>query len=108
MSFGGVIQGNLIGTDITGARAIPGSEGAGIGISLSGSSPVGGTDPNAANVIAGMDVGIGVGTSMATIQGNFIGVDAAQAGRSPAARAASNPPALRAARSAAAERARAT
>ena len=41
---------------------------------------IGGTDPNAPNVIAGMDIGIGLGTAMATIQGNFIGVDAAQAG----------------------------
>ncbi len=82
MSYGGVIQGNLIGTDITGARAMPGTSGAGIGISLSGSSPitVGGADPNAANVVAGMDVGVGIGTAMATVQGNFIGVDAAQAG----------------------------
>ena len=40
----------------------------------------GGTDPNAPNVIAGMDIGIGLGTAMATIHGNFIGVDAAQAG----------------------------
>ncbi len=82
MSYGGVIQGNLVGTDITGARSMPGTAGAGIGISLSGASPitVGGADPNAANVIAGMDVGVGIGTAVATVQGNFIGVDAAQAG----------------------------
>ena len=83
MTYGGVIQGNLIGTDITGARAMPGTADAGFGISTSGNSPItiGGTDPNAPNVIAGMDVGISAGTSMATtVQGNFVGVDAAQAG----------------------------
>ncbi|MEX1245329.1 MAG: S-layer homology domain-containing protein [Thermoanaerobaculia bacterium] len=84
MSYGGVIQGNLIGTDITGARKmpVPVTAFSDIGISLSGASPitVGGTDPNAGNVIAGMDIGIGLGTAVATIQGNFIGVDAAQAG----------------------------
>ncbi len=84
ISFGGVIQGNLIGTDITGARKmpVPVTAFSDIGISLSGASPitVGGTDPNAPNVIAGMDIGIGLGTTMATIHGNFIGVDAAQAG----------------------------
>ena len=84
LNFGGVIQGNLIGTDITGARKlpVPPALGSDIGISVSGASPItiGGTDPNAGNVIAGMDIGIGLGTEMATIQGNYIGVDAAQAG----------------------------
>ena len=83
MTSGGVVQGNLIGTDITGARRMPGTEGAGMGILAAQSSPItiGGTDPNAANVVAGMDVGISVSTSVATtVQGNFVGVDAAQAG----------------------------
>ena len=70
---------------------MPGTAGAGIGISLLGrlSHHGRGTDPNASNVIAGMDIGIGLGTAMATVQGNFIGVDAAQAESSPAARTAS-------------------
>jgi hypothetical protein len=83
MTYGGVIQGNLVGTDISGTRGMPGTAAAGFGISASGNSPItiGGTDPNAPNVIAGMDVGISVSTSMATtVQGNFVGVDAAQAG----------------------------
>jgi hypothetical protein len=81
-----VIQGNLIGTDITGATialGMPGSTSA-RGIQLSSLSPVvGGVDPNAANVIAGgYDISIRVinsagQSSNALIQGNYIGVDAA-------------------------------
>ncbi len=83
MGSGGVIQGNLIGTDITGARGMPGTAGAGAGIQASGSDliTIGGAAPNAPNVVAGMDTGISLVTpSLATVRGNFIGVDAAQAG----------------------------
>jgi hypothetical protein len=80
-----VIQGNLIGTDITGAAVAMGMPGGtnARGIQLSSPSPVvGGTDPNAANVIAGgYDASIKVVSSAssanAIIQGNYIGVDAA-------------------------------
>ena len=76
------MQGNLIGTDLGGARRIAGVDGVGFGISVSASAAVliGGTDPNAPNVIAGLDIGISLNSATATIQGNFIGVDAAQAG----------------------------
>ena len=80
-SSSGVVQGNLIGTDLGGARGIAGG-GAGVGIAMysSGAVLIGGTDPNAPNVIAGLDIGISINSATATIQGNFIGVDAAQAG----------------------------
>jgi hypothetical protein len=76
----GVIQGNLIGTDITGAKLlVPVAVGSrGIGLGSSGAVTVGGSDPNAANVIAGFDQGINLGSATATIQGNSIGVDAAR------------------------------
>ena len=79
----GVVQGNLIGTDIGGIRQMPGTTtGNAAGISVSQNHPVtiGGSDPNAPNVIAGMETGIYLGSSAATVRGNFIGVDAAQAG----------------------------
>jgi hypothetical protein len=47
---GNLIQGNYIGTDISGANAM-GNTGSGVEIS-SGQNTVGGTDPNAKNVIA--------------------------------------------------------
>ena len=52
------------------------------GINVGGTGPVtiGGTDPNAPNVVAGMETGIFVSNPQAIIRGNFIGVDAAEAG----------------------------
>jgi len=72
------IQGNLIGTDITGSVAVPNSA----GISLSGgtnNNQIGGTTPSARNVISG-NTGNGVQLSGSTvtanlIEGNFIGTD---------------------------------
>jgi hypothetical protein len=67
------VQGNYIGTDVTGTRAVPNYYGAGV----SGSSNViGGTDPGAGNLISGND-GTGVVISVTgRVQGNFIGTDA--------------------------------
>lgn len=83
MSASGLIQGNFIGTDVTGTYAIP--NGGGIYIS-SGGVQVGGIAPGARNVISGnWDRGISMGQgSSATdvhapidtqIQGNYIGTD---------------------------------
>jgi hypothetical protein len=78
---GNVIQGNFIGTDATGAIALPNGNG-GIYISANGDL-VGGTTDRAANVISG-NGGNGVaifGSYGSTgqkilVQGNFIGTDA--------------------------------
>jgi hypothetical protein len=72
-----VIQGNLIGTDITGTQAIPNFSG---GVTFTGENIlVGGASPAARNVISG-NGGQGIvaddfGTIVSKIQGNFIGVD---------------------------------
>ena len=78
----GVAQGNLVGTDIGGLRRMPGMPLDYAGIDVGGTGPVtiGGTDPNAPNVVAGMETGIFVSNPQAIIRGNFIGVDAAEAG----------------------------
>ncbi len=82
--FGGsnnVIQGNLIGTDVTGSKGFGNSTplGGGDDISLQSASGtlIGGSVPGAGNVIAASD-GAGIGIVNApdtTIQGNLIGTD---------------------------------
>ena len=76
-SNGTMIQGNLIGTDVTGRLAIPNS---GSGISGSGSGGlIGGTTPSARNIISGNSGGISISSDgtmpLTRIQGNYIGVD---------------------------------
>jgi hypothetical protein len=67
-----IIQGNRIGTDITGTAAL----GNGIGVYLtSGQGTIGGTAANAGNLISGNGVGIYDAQTFATIQGNLIGTD---------------------------------
>ncbi len=76
------IQGNLIGTDVSGSRALPNT---GYGIAVSGdgnpgSILIGGTAPNAGNLISGNGTaGIGItaaGIHSLDIQGNKIGTNA--------------------------------
>ena len=72
-----VIQGNLIGTDVTGNSAIPNGE----GISLTGTTGflIGGSNPGEGNVISG-NAGNGIHVSVGngcTIQGNKIGTNSA-------------------------------
>jgi parallel beta-helix repeat protein len=76
---GNTIQGNLIGTDITGLLALPN----GYGVLANGDGQIiGGTDPGAGNLISG---NVSTGIAMAgqpsptsiLIQGNWIGTDVA-------------------------------
>src|SRR6185369_5293296 len=70
---GTVIQGNLIGTDVTGVNKIPNN----IGISASGSNIlVGGVTAGARNIISGNNGdGVGIRGAGSKLQGNYIGTD---------------------------------
>lgn len=76
-SLGTIIQGNLIGTDVTGTIRVPNATS---GIFLDAlNSVVGGNTPAARNVISGNNVGISASpfneSSFPKIQGNYIGTD---------------------------------
>ena len=71
---GSKLQGNYIGTDITGTLAVEN----GAGVIAGGNALIGGTVPEARNVITGsFFVNVVVGFNLAaTIRGNYIGTDA--------------------------------
>ena len=74
---GTVIDGNFIGTDVTGTTAIPNWDG--IILSDAGGVTIGGPDPSQRNLISGNDQsGIAVfgNSDEVSIEGNFIGTDA--------------------------------
>ena len=69
----GLVAGNLIGTDITGRLDLNTSSGPGINMNGGSNTVIGGTSPDARNVING---GIVVGSATGNfIQGDFIGTD---------------------------------
>lgn len=73
------VQGNLIGTDATGAAAIR-NDFSGVLIEGSANNTVGGTAPGAGNVISGNIIGVEIREPQAInnkVQGNLIGTDAA-------------------------------
>jgi hypothetical protein len=77
---GNLIQGNYIGVNAAGTAAVPaGGSKYAIELNGSGSGTVGGSAPGAGNVIVASDIGILVdgGSTNTTIQGNFIGTNAA-------------------------------
>lgn len=71
-----MIQGNFVGTDASGAAAIP--NGIGVRIFASSGSQIGGTAPGEGNVLSGNTfAGVGLfGSSFTSIEGNRIGTDA--------------------------------
>ena len=81
---GNLVQGNYVGTDVTGMIAI-GNSLDGVVICCNGASgnTVGGTAPGAGNLIsgnAGSGIGIYDNTTANVVQGNLIGIDATGAG----------------------------
>jgi hypothetical protein len=75
------IQGNFIGTDITGTRAI-GNSSSGIEV-ITPRNLIGGVNAAARNVISGNSTGIRLRDGLQTIQGNFIGTNASGASALP-------------------------
>ncbi len=85
---GVTVQGNYIGTDVTGTRAIASGGDSATGISVEDSNHlIGGTTPGAGNVISGNLEGIRLagagGPQPNTIQGNLIGLNALGTGPLP-------------------------
>jgi hypothetical protein len=73
-SSGHVIQGNMIGTDVTGTKALPNDTGLCL-CAVSGNT-VGGTAPGAGNLVSGnKDFGISVTGAFNLVQGNSVGTD---------------------------------
>ena len=71
------VQGNLIGTDVTGTKALGNGSGGVLAISpnlTAGNVIVGGPEAGAGNVISG-NGGFGVRSRNGVVQGNFIGTD---------------------------------
>ena len=77
---GGIVEGNYIGTDVTGTVALGNGRGVGLGMGGTDDSAtqitVGGTAAAARNVISGNGLGVLVTGGSHVIQGNFIGTDA--------------------------------
>src|SRR6185436_8055947 len=74
---GGKVQGNYIGTDITGTQALGNN---GSGVTAGDGAIIGGTVPEARNIISANFIGnvaLGLNNSgtAATVQGNYIGTD---------------------------------
>jgi parallel beta-helix repeat protein len=67
-----VVEGNYIGTDVTGTIAV----GHGVGVAINGDSNiVGGSTPDARNLISGNDEGLGIEGDFNAVLGNYVGTD---------------------------------
>src|SRR5262245_33257507 len=74
---GSVVQGNFIGTDVTGENPVIGTAGAVGIISFASGVMIGGSTPAARNVVSGNPVlGIEVAGTNTTVQGNYVGTNA--------------------------------
>jgi len=77
-AIGNLVQGNLIGTDVTGTADL-GNSWEGVHISIAPGNTIGGTATAAGNVISGNNMaGVRIGGTGATgnlVQGNYIGTD---------------------------------
>ena len=72
-----VVQGNLIGTDVTGARALGNQTGISFNVRLATWNTIGGTAAGAGNVVSGnRGDGIVVGGSRTDVHGNRVGTSA--------------------------------
>jgi hypothetical protein len=70
---GNVVLGDLIGTDLTGTKALGNAGGVGI---FSGGNTLGGTTTASRNIISGSSLyGVFIGASGSTVQGNYIGLN---------------------------------
>ena len=72
-AIGTQIQGNYLGTDLTGTVVI--GNGAGVNVSQAINTLIGGTTPGGRNLISGNFFGISLLGPNTTIQGNYIGTD---------------------------------
>jgi titin len=73
-----VVQGNYIGTDVSGTVAVPNSWGV---VASSPNDTVGGTANGARNIISGnINAGVWLGASNVAVQGNYIGTNTSGAG----------------------------
>jgi CSLREA domain-containing protein len=86
-SSGTIIQGNVIGTDVTGSADLGGG-GSGVALFHAVNTLIGGAAPGAGNLISGQADGVAGGSSGVsggsvddtTVQGNLIGTDASKTG----------------------------
>lgn len=75
-AVGNIVQGNLIGTDISGQTAIPNASGISVTFGAS-NTVIGGSTPGERNIVSGNN-GVGIVNDNAQntlIQGNFVGTD---------------------------------
>jgi titin len=74
-STGNVVAGNLVGTDVTGTRAL-GNGRIGVYLPFATHNTIGGTTATARNVISGNPAdGVNIGGDANIVQGNYIGTD---------------------------------